>query len=330
MAAATLVIAIAWQWYNLRANALTIENDESCQTISVKKRPIKGGNKGTFLPVFDTRASRSDGSLHFTVTGGPSSTVSAFAGTNRKHSEDLVDSHTKHGPNPCTETKKTESKTYLEPSESDQPSLSQKEDHASVGDASGESQAPIVFGPNGSGYKGQHKSQKDYTATSAMYDYQGSYTQLGRKRHRAPDEDSDSDDADDSAGGGGGPGSGGGPPNGEPNLKVRKKKPEKAAGKYHESYREWKWGCCGCGNESGMDITATWFCPGCQHLRCEHCELESVKRTRHVTPVPQPPRGRKSKHNHGHSHKHKEQGPALDTCGFCGDAVEDGAICPFD
>jgi len=105
--------------------------------------------------------------------------------------------------------------------------------------------APIVFGPNGSGYKGKDKSHQDHAASSAVYDYGGSYTQLGRGRGRpAPDDDSDPDDIDDTPGGGDGPGrgGGGGPPGGERSSKPHHKMPRQISpvGGWGQ---EWKWAC---------------------------------------------------------------------------------------
>jgi hypothetical protein len=104
-------------------------------------------------------------------------------------------------------------------------------------------QKPIVFGPNGSGYKGKDKSHQNYAATSAMYDFRGSYTQRGRGRGgQPPDDDSDADE-EDKPPRRGGPGGGRGPPNGEPAANPKKEKMLKGKGKGSKAYSEWFWAC---------------------------------------------------------------------------------------
>jgi hypothetical protein len=110
-------------------------------------------------------------------------------------------------------------------------------DHISNTDTSQASQTPSMFGPHGSGYKDKDKSPKDYSAASAIYDYLGSYTRLGRgKGRQPPNGDSDSDDDDDLAGGGG-------PPDRHPNGKANGMMARKAKGEPHELYFESKWAC---------------------------------------------------------------------------------------
>ena len=119
-----------------------------------------------------------------------------------------------------------------------------EEDAASASSNVFDAQTPVSFGPSGSGYKGNDKSHQEYTTTSGMYDYQGSYSQSSHKQSRGLSEGSDSDKPSESPGGGGGPGSGGGL-SGEgvvAKLKQKKKKVLQYGGGYYRKFR-YQWTC---------------------------------------------------------------------------------------
>lgn len=42
---------------------------------------------------------------------------------------------------------------------------------------------------------------------------------------------------------------------------------------------ECRWGCCNCGIHGAMDCISTIHCPGCNHLRCVYCNVETVGRS---------------------------------------------------
>ncbi|KAE9369750.1 hypothetical protein N431DRAFT_427902 [Stipitochalara longipes BDJ] len=252
-----LLLEAAWQCYCGPANDLKARTD----------------HKGAFGGVSEPPVSiESISFLLVNVKGAICTKPGISAGTKRQPSVDanieLLDKYTTKGANP-------------EPAPSEKRPSALTKDHDLVRDTSYDALTPVVFGPNGSGYKGNDRSQKDHAATSAIYDYRGSYTRLERGRGGTPPgDDSDSDDKDDTPGGGRGPGRGGGdgPPEGESGSKMKRKEqviPPRPASPLGEGFM--MWGCCYCLGHAAMGIETTPACPGCSHFRCDYCPIEVVK-----------------------------------------------------
>ncbi|PMD63392.1 uncharacterized protein K444DRAFT_610242 [Hyaloscypha bicolor E] len=47
--------------------------------------------------------------------------------------------------------------------------------------------------------------------------------------------------------------------------------------KKEEYVWEWFWSCCNCGSHAGLSTTILLACPGCDHIRCEYCPMESAQ-----------------------------------------------------
>lgn len=368
MAAVLLALDFAWQWYKFRSKDSLLENDKASQGSSVTsnhKNPVKNGkpirsyhkslyrestnrqieDKKRYAKGFDTVPSLDSAPSQFKshrINLPPRELV--LTGSKRKYSEDPIEPDSPVG---CTETKTIDAK----PTSIDLTSIVPTEDHASSDDLNFDLQNPIACGPNGSGYKGKVRSKGDYNAASAIFDYKGSYGELGRgKRRQIINEESGSDDLDDTAGGGGGPGPGRGPPSGEPSAVRKQKKLEKNTAKRTEKYWEWKWACvsldwtpswsiisanlsqCECHGHAAMDILATGFCPGCQHTRCEHCPLESAERIRHTKCAPPTSLAQFGRyHCCGYEKLHRRiHNPPRKICRSCRDAARNQGSCPID
>jgi hypothetical protein len=47
--------------------------------------------------------------------------------------------------------------------------------------------------------------------------------------------------------------------------------------KKEEYVWEWFWSCCNCGQQAALSTTISVACPGCQHIRCDYCPMESAQ-----------------------------------------------------
>jgi hypothetical protein len=47
--------------------------------------------------------------------------------------------------------------------------------------------------------------------------------------------------------------------------------------KKEEYVWEWFWACCNCAVNAGLSTTISVGCPGCQHIRCAYCPMESAQ-----------------------------------------------------
>jgi hypothetical protein len=80
---------------------------------------------------------------------------------------------------------------------------------------------------------------------------------------------------------------------------------------------------CGCKGHATMSFEINVACPGCQHIRCEHCPVESAKIRKHVE-IPLPPR-RPSWLSFCRYHTSQ-----VNTCDFCIVAARYGVDCPVE